>query len=310
MGNGRWSAQDWSKYAQNNVHNQSRSQIFSSNNMLDVYNPAKIKMRESRISADNPHPTPIILASDVTGSMGMIAEQLMRDGLNTLAQEIYARKPISDPHIMIMAVGDAKTDSAPLQVTQFEADIRVAEQARQLWLEGGGGGNGGESYCAAHLFAAMKTSTDAAEKEGRKGFLFTIGDEPVHDGMTRQEIETVLGIKAERDLTGKECVALAQRNWEVFHIVLANEGFCQSSPDLVLKSWRNLLPERTIELADVNNLAETIISLIQVNQGANPQEVVDSWSGSTAVVVSKALESYGVPTTVARSGGLRRLFGM
>lgn len=310
MGNGRWNAQSWAQYAQHNVHNQTRSQIFSTRTLLNKYNPAMIKMRESRSSADNPHPTPIILASDVTGSMGMIAEQLMRDGLNTLAQEIYDRKPISDPHIMIMAVGDAKTDCAPLQVTQFEADIRVAEQARELWLESGGGGNGGESYCAAHLFAAMKTATDAAEKENRKGFLFTIGDEPVHDGMTRQEVESVLGIKTERDLTGKECVALAQRNWEVFHIVLTNEGFCQSNPDAVLSSWQKLLPERTIKLSDVNRLAETIISLIQVNRGADPHVVANSWSGSTAMVVSDALRSYGTPATTSRGSGLRRMFGL
>ncbi|OLP46152.1 hypothetical protein [Rhizobium oryziradicis] len=309
MGNGRWSAQSWAQYAHNNVHNQTRSQIFSTQTLLDTYNPAKIKMRESRASADNPHPTPIILASDVTGSMGMIAEQLMRDGLNTLAQEIYGRKPISDPHIMIMAVGDAKTDSAPLQVTQFEADIRVAEQARELWLEGGGGGNGGESYCAAHLFAAMKTATDAAEKENRKGFLFTIGDEPVHDGMTRQEIERVMGIKTEKDLSGKECVALAQRNWEVFHIVLTNEGFCQSNPAPVLSSWQKILPERTIKLSDVNRLAETIISLIQVNRGADPDAVASSWSDSTAIVVSDALKSYGASATAPQTKGIRRLLG-
>ena len=36
--------------------------------------------------------------------------------------------PVADPHMMIMGVGDAWCDRAPLQVTQFEPDIRIAEQ--------------------------------------------------------------------------------------------------------------------------------------------------------------------------------------
>ena len=85
---------------------------------------------------------------------------------------------------MVAAVGDAYTDQAPLQCTQFEADISLASQIRSLWLEGNGGGNNGESYSAAHLLAALKTSTDSFERHGRKGYLFTIGDEPIHNGMT------------------------------------------------------------------------------------------------------------------------------
>ncbi|WP_337268273.1 hypothetical protein [Oryzifoliimicrobium ureilyticus] len=309
MGNGRWRSDDWESYVSRNVHGKHRDEIFTARGMQDAFNPARIRVRESRASTDNPHPTPIILASDVTGSMGIIAEQLMRDGLNKLAREIYARKPISDPHIMIMAVGDAKTDAAPLQATQFEADIRVAEQAASLWLEGGGGGNGGESYCAAHLFAALKTSTDAAEIENRKGFLFTIGDEPVHDGMSRQEIQRVLGLRVEQDLSGRDCVELAMRHWEVFHIVLTNEGFCAQDPKSVLTSWNRILPERVIELSDVRRLAETVISVIEVSQGADPSKVARSWGGDTTDVIENALRG-GRRQTREKHIDLMSLFGI
>lgn len=305
MGNGRWDASAWTRYSAHTISGKSRGAIFTSAAMKDEYDPARIKVRESRDSDDNPQSTPIILAGDVTGSMGMVAEQLMRDGLNTLATEIYERKPVTDPHVMMMAIGDAHYDRAPLQVTQFEADIRVAKQARELWLEGGGGGNQGESYMLAHLFAAMKVSADAFEKRKRKGYLFTIGDEPVLDVTTRDQVKRFLDISLERDLSAREIMTMAQRNWEVYHIVLAKEGYANARLDTVLKSWTPLLPERTIQLNDVNALAEMVVSLIQVNEGARAADVAASWSGATAMVVANALKN--VPAPANRTSGLRFL---
>lgn len=303
MGNGRWNPSDWGAYASANVSGKSQAQVFSSRHLKDAYDPKGITMRESRDSADNPLSTPIILAADVTGSMGMIAHTLMQDGLNTLATEIYNRKPVTDPHIMGMAIGDAYTDRAPLQVTQFEADICLADQIRDLWIEGGGGGNDGESYALAHLFAAHKTSTDAFEKRGRKGYLFTIGDEPIHGTVTAGQAQA-LGLPAEGDITAAQAIAQASRAWEVFHIVLTKEGHCRYNPDDVLRSWRAVLPERVIELEDVSALAETVVSIIQVREGANAASVARSWAGSTAVAVADALKS--LPGRAA-TGGLRRL---
>lgn len=305
MGNGRWDAADWQAYSSANVSGRSQSQVFTSRSMKSTYDPAAIDRRESRDSADNPLSTPIIIGSDVTGSMGMIAHKLMQDGLNTLATGIYDRKPVTDPHIMVMALGDAKCDRAPLQVTQFEADIRLADQVRDLWIESGGGGNGGESYCSAHVFAATKVEADAFEKRGRKGYLFTIGDEPVHDGMTKSELERVFGRTFERGLSASECIAMAERNWHVFHIVLANEGHAAHSLDSVLRTWKPILPERTILLEDVDALAETVISLIQVNEGALAADVAASWSGSKALVIANALK--GVPAKTGGQRGLRKL---
>lgn len=304
MGNGRWDPSDWGAYASANVTGKSQAQVFASRGLKDAYDPKGIAVRESRDSADNPASTPIILAADVTGSMGMIAHTLMQDGLNTLATAIYDRQPVSDPHIMGMAVGDAFTDRAPLQVTQFEADIRLADQIRDLWIEGGGGGNGGESYALAHLFAAHKTVTDSYEKRGRKGYLFTIGDEPIHGTILAQHAQA-LGLPAEGDITAAQAIAAASRAWEVFHIVLVNEGDCRHNRAAVLDSWRAVLPERVIELGDVAALAETVVSIIQVHEGANAANVAQSWSGSTAVAVAGALKS--LPGRVAGVGGVRRL---
>jgi hypothetical protein len=304
MGNARWDASDWGTYAKAHVAGKPASAVFTSRDLKDAYNPAKIAFRESRDSEMNPVSTPIILASDVTGSMGMISHKLMQDGLNTLATGIYDRKPVTDPHIMVLAVGDAEYDRAPLQATQFEADITLADQVRDLWIEGGGGGNGGESYSAAHLFAALKTRTDAAEKRGRKGYLFTIGDEPNLDGMRAEQIKRVFGEAEARDLSARDCLMMAERSYEVFHIVLANEGYASHRLDEVLATWKPLLPERTILLEDVDKLAETVISTIQVTEGVNVADVAASWSGSTAVVVANALR--GLPSRAA-STGLRRL---
>lgn len=288
MGSGRWNEGAWNDYARRNVHGRSREQVFTARRMDAEFDPARIGLRESRDGPDNPRATPIILASDVTGSMGVIAHTLMQTGLNTLATQIYERRPVSDPHVMVMAVGDAKTDSAPLQVTQFEADIRLADQVRRLWLEGGGGGNRGESYSAAHLFAGLRTDTDSLRLRGRKGYLFTIGDEPIHDGLTRDEIGRVFGHRAERGVSAREALSLAQQGYEVFHIVVM-EGYARGDLAGVLHSWRPLLGERVLLLEDHRRLAELVVSAIEVAEGADPAATAASWGGAAASVVAAAL---------------------
>lgn len=288
MGMGRFSTGDWATYNRDHVDGRSRGEVFGATRIDPRFDPAAFGMRESRDSEFNPDATPIILASDVTGSMGMIAHELMRNGLVTLTSEIYDRKPVPDPHIMVAAVGDAYTDRAPLQATQFEADISLASQIRGLWLEGNGGGNNGESYSAAHLLAAFKTATDCFDRHGRKGYLFTIGDEPVHNGLTRQQIARIFGVEASRGMSALECLRAAERTYHVFHIVI-REGYAASRLDAVLDSWLPILPERTLVLDDVRRIAELVVSTIEINEGRDPADVAGSWKGGAGAVVARAL---------------------
>jgi hypothetical protein len=270
MGHGNWSNRDWEAYAARSVHGRNRVELFGASGMDPAYDPARIAVRESRDSAENPEATPIIIGVDVTGSMGMLAEELVVRGLNETFTALMARKPVTDPQVMAMAIGDAYCDRAPLQATQFEADLRIIEQLRQLWLEGGGGGNQGESYCLAHVFAGVKTVHDAGERRGRKGFLFTVGDEPVLDGVEREQLVRVLGIDARRGVSGREAVRLASETYEVFHIIV-DGSYAARNMRQVRQSWEAILPERVIYLPDPSRLAETIVATIELASGGKAQ---------------------------------------
>ena len=64
MGAGRWDQNAWNDYASRNVHGRSRDDLFRARRMEPEFDPALIRMRESRDGADNPQSTPIILASN------------------------------------------------------------------------------------------------------------------------------------------------------------------------------------------------------------------------------------------------------
>jgi len=260
MGHGNWNASDWDRHARHSAH-RSRAEIFGARRLDPALDPARLTrgVRESVDSAENPLSTPIIVTCDVTGSMGVTAEVIVKHGLGVIMGGIYDRRPVTDPHILIGATGDVFCDAAPLQVTQFEADMRLVEQTQRLFLEGGGGGNGGESYNAAWYFAAAHVRADAIRTGRRKGYLFTIGDEPPHEVLPRAAIRRVFGDEATRDLTSREILARTQRDWDVFHL-LVNPGSYPTD------RWDALLGERLIRVPDVERLGEIVLATIEANE--------------------------------------------
>lgn len=292
MGGGRMTSSDWDTFT--STHTAGRATpdaVFRRGSLHEGLNPAKIAIRESRDSADNPSSTPIIIGLDVTGSMGEIAHQIATNGLMTLFDEIYKRRPVTDPHIAFMGIGDVVYDRAPLQVSQFEADIRIAEALITLWLEGGGGPNPSESYTLPWYFAAMKVSADAVEKRRRKGYLFTVGDEQPPRQVLAAELEKVFGKGQYSTLSTAQLLDMASRNWHVVHIMV-EQGNHMRDPDrhdAVVRLWRDLLGQRAILLSDYTKLAEVVVSTIQVIEGSSADAVAKSWSGDTSLVVARAV---------------------
>jgi hypothetical protein len=294
MGSGTWDPGTWKAYSSSTV-GKSTSAIYKSREIHPDLDPQGVAMRESRDSTDNPNSTPIIVGLDVTGSMGILADTLAREGLGVLFSEILARKPVTDPHMMFMAIGDAYCDRAPLQVSQFEADARIIEQLTNIFLEGGGGGNNFESYNLPWYFAAQHTSVDSIEKRKKKGYLFTVGDECAPGPLTVDQIKRIIGDDITQDLPSKDILRMAEKMYHVFHVIVEEGSYARSQPDRVLSTWKELLGQRVLRLSDHTKLSEVIVSAIQVIEGEDKAAVVDSWSGKTSIVVKKAID--GLTTT-------------
>jgi hypothetical protein len=246
--------------------------VYTSRSLDPSLDPRGV-MRESRDSTDNPLSTPVIVALDVTGSMGMLADVIARNGLGVLFNELLDQKPISNPHVMFQAVGDANVDRAPLQVSQFEADNRIVEQLTKIWLEHGGGGNDFESYNLPWYFASRHTVHDSYEKRAKRGYLFTVGDEEAPQTLTRDQIEKVLGDTVQDVATPEAMLREAQRTYDVFHIMIGEGDYASRAESKVRDTWSKMLGQRALWLGDHLKLAETIIGAIEMAEGAELAKV-------------------------------------
>lgn len=151
---------------------QSDSEVFAQSGTHALMDPKGLTVRESRDSADHPQSMPIVFALDVTGSMGDIPRTLARRDLPTF-MTLLTNANVADPQLLFMAIGDAHSDSAPLQVGQFESTAELMDQwLTWSYLEGGGGGSGEESYELAFYVAAEHMDTDSHAKRGKKAICF------------------------------------------------------------------------------------------------------------------------------------------
>lgn len=289
MGHGSYTAADWSrlKTSKGISASSTADDIFRGNHAQEKYLPQFITMRESRDSNDSPASTPIIIGFDSTGSMGYLAAEIAKNSLNKTATMILEKRPVSDPHIMCAAF-TSPSSSLPMQVTQFEADIRVIEQLLDFVLSGG---NRYSFDSLVWYFALRHTSTDCFEKRHKKGFLFCIGDEIGDDGegfiLSSEDIKDVFGDDNAPNFKTRNLARLVSERYEVFHIITGNRTTTS------LKTWEPLLPGRNavIEPQDIEFLAEVMISLMQVAGGMTKTGTLSQWSGRTKEVVGKALST-------------------
>lgn len=291
MGRGSYTSADWSKLKKSSkiTEESTASQLFTANKMEERFNPKYINVREARDNEDHPNSTPVIIGLDVTGSMGYLSAEIAKNGLNETMMKIYATKPIEDPQLMFAAIGDIK-DYAPLQVTQFESDIRIAEQLLSLWLEGRGG-DSAEDYELLWYFADKHVSTDCNEKHGKKGFLFTIGDADCHATLKQEHIKSIFD-DVYMDVPSKVLAQKAGEKFEVFHIHI------EKHRPGIPTNLQAILPGRIlcIPKESVNTLPEIIISAMQLVNGDDKEEVISQWSELAQPIVRNAVKDLVVKT--------------
>lgn len=253
-------------------------------------------VREARDSVEHPVSVPIIVAFDETGSMGNVPRMLQKK-LAELFALLLRKGYVEDPQLCVGAYGDLENNEvAPVQIGQFESDNRADETLDSLYLEGHGGGNGHESAAAIWYYAATNTATDAWDKRGKRGYLFTIGDETT-GGVRKADWKRYVDSDCvlQSDLTAAQVVALANERWDVYHVLIDNSSAKMQGS---AKHYTELLgSDHVIILQDENSVCETIAlaigmaeGMIDLDTGLNHLDEVGA--GSAKGAVSKALSTF------------------
>lgn len=229
-------------------------------------------MREVTVSDEHPSPTPIAIVLDVTGS-NITAATAVHAKLPQLFGILQRQGLITDPQILIAAIGDAHTDRFPLQIGQFESDNRIDAMVEAMILEGNGGGQRHETYEVGAYYLARHTHLEPWHKQGRKGYAIFIGDEMPYDMVKRDygrgwysqhTLESMTGDVLEADVPTAEIFEELKEQYEPFFLFQKQGSYTEAQ---ILPTWRELLQENATVLEDPNNVCEFIAALLLQREG-------------------------------------------
>lgn len=244
-------------------------QTYTARSIDHALDPRGFKVRECCNSDEHPNTIPVILALDVTGSMGEACSETTA-ALGTIILDLY--KHHKDIEICVMGIGDLAYDRAPIQMSQFESDIRIAESLDKVYMEKGGGGNAFESYTAAWYMGLKRTKLDCYDKQGRKGIIITMGDEPLNPYLPVSELNAAIDGTEQANVETNMLYQEASKKFDIFHIAVDSpRDSYHSWAGEIQNSFGQVLGNR-LKISSINGLAGVIEACINESVAAAPAQ--------------------------------------
>jgi len=260
MGNGNYSIAAHEALLRNRTSIPAE-QVFKQTKCHPLMDPKGVKVRECRDGVDHPESQGIVFALDVSGSMGEIPRVMATQQLPNF-MKVLMECQIRDPQVLFLALGNATSDQAPLQVGQFESTAELMDQwLTWTYLEGHGGGLG-ESYELAFYFLAAHTEMDCMVKRNKRGYLFMTGDEPSFPTLSKHIVEGIIGDKLDDDIPTKEVIAEVQKTYVPFFLIPDPSRARRCG-----RHWRDLLGDHVIVLESPVDVCYVAAGAILLSEG-------------------------------------------
>lgn len=239
---------------------RSTHENFRERTMNLAMNPHGITLRESRDSEEHPESLAIMIGLDVTGSMLSIPQYLVGQGLPTFMEKLLSGG-IKHPQVLFTGIGDHTYDQAPLQVGQFESSDELLDVwLTKLYLEGQGGSNYGESYMLEWFFGAKYVEMDCLEKRNQKGFMFTIGDEPVLPDLPAKSQKSIMGEGQYANESSLELLEKAREKFDVYHLHM-KQGVNGNNPR-IMDGWKQIMGDNLIIVEKKSHVSKIMADII------------------------------------------------
>lgn len=272
MGAGNWTTASYSAYnssvgkSYDVTTNRVVGQVFHQSHLDKNLDPRNFLIRECVNTEEHPNTIPIIIGLDVTGSMGSSCKETA-EALGVIMENLY--KKYKDIEFCIMGIGDLAYDHAPVQMSQFESDVRIAESIDKIFMEHGGGGNSFESYTVAWYMGLRRTSLDAITKQGRKGIIITMGDEELNPYLPVSQLNEKVNATEQSDIKTKDLYKEASEKFDIFHIAVDSSDNCYyRHKEGIANTFGQLLGNR-LKISTINELSAKIEECIDDSLSSN-----------------------------------------
>ena len=108
-----------------------------------------------------------------------------------------------------------------------------------------------------------------------------MGDEMPPDTAKRDVLKSVVNLDYQTEMSTADLLANAQVMYNVFHVIVEEGSYARRDSTRVYNSWKKLLGKKTILLDNCDHISEVIISVISVNEGQNPDDVINKWDNNS-----------------------------
>lgn len=250
---------------------------------------------------------PLILACDVTGSMG------------TWPATIFSKLPYlehegkeylgEDMQICFAAIGDSHGDKYPLQVRPFVEGKELKTELEKLIIEGGGGGSSEESYDLGALYFARNCECPNAI---RKPILVFIGDEGIYSVTEQDHAEKYAKVKSSERIHPKVVFEELKKKFAVY--VVRKPYNCDSnSPSAaetrINNQWCEFLGEdHVVSLPEADRVVDVLFGILAKETGRidyfrkelEERQGKDTGGAVKIAVVLKSLHSVHNPKSLKK----------
>ena len=212
------------------------------------------------VSIETESEAPLVIACDVTGSMGEWPATIFSK-LPYL--DIEGREYLGETmEISFAAIGDCFSDSYPLQVQKFVGGKLLEDSLQKLVIEGGGGGTSQESYDLAALYYARNVKMPNAIN---KPIFIFIGDEGLYDSAKKVYAENNCHVVLEEENYNLQ--AIMGELQEKFSVYIIRKNYSGRDAE-IHKQWTDILgTERVIKLQDAGRVVDVIFGILAKETG-------------------------------------------
>eukprot|EP00825_Cyclidium_porcatum_P045184 TRINITY_DN67_c0_g4_i1.p1 TRINITY_DN67_c0_g4~~TRINITY_DN67_c0_g4_i1.p1 ORF type:complete len:405 (-),score=83.82 TRINITY_DN67_c0_g4_i1:155-1369(-) len=180
--------------------------------------------------------------------------------------QIMMQGYLEDPAISFCAIGDAKMDDVPLQVTNFGQGKQIDELLSKMYLEGGGGGNQHESYELAAWFYLHC----AELKNPNNPFFFVTGDEYFFPDLLGAHIKQYTdhdGENMKSQLIWQDLL----KKFNVFHLHKPYDD--HKLDEQIIQQWKNSIgKERVLLMKTPKACVDVMLGAIAITSGIRTLE--------------------------------------